>query len=60
MDTPPPFERGELVRARLSAAALQRAGFDVAGTGPDDAVEVDVLMGEEGLARAIRFVNYQQ
>ncbi len=60
MDTPPPFERGELVRVSLPASALQKAGFEVEGAGPDDKVEVDVLMGEEGLARAVRFVSYQQ
>jgi hypothetical protein len=60
MDTPPPFERGELVRVNLPVSALRRAGFEVEGAGPDDKVEVDVLMGEEGLARAIRFVSYQQ
>jgi hypothetical protein len=60
MDTPPPFERGELVRVSLPASALRRAGFEVEGAGPDDTVEADVLMGEEGLARAIRFVSYQR
>jgi hypothetical protein len=60
MDTPPPFERGELVRMSLPVSAVQRAGFPVEGTGTDDSVEADVLIGEEGLARAIRFVSYQQ
>lgn len=59
MDTPPPFERGELVRVSLPAAALWRAGFEVEGSGPDDSVEAEVLFGQEGLARAIRFVSYQ-
>jgi hypothetical protein len=60
MDTPPPFERGELVRVSLPASALRRAGFEIEGAEPDDEIEADVLMGEEGLARAIRFVSYQQ
>jgi hypothetical protein len=60
MDTPPPFERGELVRMSLPVSAVQRAGFPVEGAGADDSVEADVLIGEEGLARAIRFVSYQQ
>ncbi len=59
MDAPPPFDRGELVRVSLPASALERAGFLVAGAGPDDRVPADVLFGEEGLARAIRFVSYQ-
>ncbi len=62
MDTPPPpgLSEGTLVRASLPASALRKAGFEVEGAGPDDKVDVDVLMGEEGLARAIRFVSYQQ
>jgi hypothetical protein len=60
MDTPPPFERGELVRMSLPASTLLRAGFEVDGSGPDDSVEAEVLFGQEGLARAIRFVSYQQ
>jgi hypothetical protein len=59
MDVPPPFERGELVRTRLPTSALRRAGFAMEGSDPDDPVEVEVLMGGEGLARAIRFVSYQ-
>lgn len=59
MDFPPPFEPGELVRMSLPASALRRAGFVVEGSGPDDPIEADVLVGEEGLARAIRFVSYQ-
>lgn len=59
MDAPPPFERGEVVRVSLPASALERAGFLVAGAGPDDKIPADVLFGEEGLARAIRFVSYQ-
>jgi hypothetical protein len=60
MDFPPPFERGELVRVNLSASAVRDAGFMVEGSGPDDSVEAEVLVGQEGLARAIRFVSYRQ
>lgn len=60
MDTPPPFERGEVLRVSLPASAVQRAGFPIEGSGSDDSVEADVLVGEEGLARAIRFVSYQK
>jgi hypothetical protein len=59
MDVPPPFERGELVRTSLPVSALRRAGFAMEGSDPDDPVEVEVLVGAEGLARAIRFVSYQ-
>jgi hypothetical protein len=60
MDVPPPFERGELVRMTFPASTLRNAGFEVEGSGPDDAVEAEVLVGREGLARAIRFVSYRQ
>ena len=59
MDVPPPFERGELVRMTFPASALRNAGFEVETPGPDDPIVADVLVGQEGLARAIRFVNYQ-
>src|SRR5580704_11824727 len=38
MDTPPPFERGELLRVRLPASALRRAGFEIEGAEPDDEI----------------------
>jgi hypothetical protein len=60
MDTPPPTDGDELLRVSLPVSALERAGFVVAGAGPDDQVPADVLVGEEGLARAIRFVGYQR
>ncbi len=60
MDTPPPTDGDELLRVSLPVSALERAVFVVTGAGPDDQVPADVLVGEEGLARAIRFVGYQR
>ena len=60
MDMAPPFERGELVRVNLPASAMQRVGLPVREDRLTDRVEADVLVTEEGLARAIRFVKVSQ
>lgn len=60
MDTPPPFERGELLRVVVPAATMRTVGLPVVESHLNDPVQADILVGQEGLARAIRFVNYQQ
>jgi hypothetical protein len=60
VDVAPLFERGELVRVDLPAAALRTVGLPVAEGHLADRVQADVLLGEEGLPRAIRFVKFQQ
>jgi hypothetical protein len=60
MDIAPPFERGQLVRVNLPAAAMRTVGLPVREDRLADRVQADVLVGEEGLARAIRFVKYSQ
>jgi hypothetical protein len=57
MDDPPPFERGELLHVTVTASAMRSVGLPVSEEHLDDVVQADVLVGEEGLARAIRFVN---
>lgn len=57
LDNPPPFERGELLRVSLPASAMRTVGLPVSEDRLDETVQADVLVGEEGLARAIRFVN---
>jgi hypothetical protein len=57
MDDPSPFERGELLRVSVLASAMRSVGLPVSEEHLDDVVQADVLVGEEGLARAIRFVN---
>ena len=57
MDDPPPFERGELLRVSLPAAAMRSVGVPVSEDRLGEMVQADVLVGQEGLARAIRFVN---
>lgn len=57
MEDPPPFERGELLRVSLPAAAMRSVGVPVSEDRLDEMIQADVLVGQEGLARAIRFVN---
>jgi len=57
MDPAPPFERGQLLRVELPASAMQMVGLPVHEQRLADRVQADVLLGEEGLPRAIRFVK---
>lgn len=53
-----PFERGKLLRVRVPASAMRSVGLPVSEDRLTDRVQADVLVGEEGLAHAIRFVRY--
>ena len=59
MDVPLPFERGELLRVIVPASTMRTVGLPVNEERLADRVQADVLVGEEGLARAIRFVRYE-
>src|ERR1700722_12476710 len=59
MEDPPPFERGELLRVSLPASAMRSVGLPVSEDRLTDTVQADVLVGQEGLARAIRFVRFE-
>ena len=50
-----PFESAEVVRVSLSGSALVAMGFPVDGDRAGDRFTADVLVGEDGLPRAIRF-----
>ena len=56
----PPFERGELLRVSLPASAMRSVGLPVSEDRLTETVQADVLVGQEGLARAIRFVSYER
>jgi len=58
MNPAPSFERGQMLRVQLPAAAMQTVGLPVREDHLDDLVQADVLVGEEGMARAIRFVRF--
>jgi hypothetical protein len=60
MDVSLPFERGELLRVIVPASTMRSVGLPVNEERMADRVQADVLVGEEGLARAIRFVRYEQ
>ena len=53
----PRFESGVIVRMSLPVTALPSYGVDISPASSDEPVEADVLIGQDGLARAIRLVN---
>lgn len=57
MVDPDPFERGRLVRVKLPRSALTAFGLPLNEDRSDERIQADVLVGEDGLARAIRFVK---
>jgi hypothetical protein len=58
MNPEPSFERGQMLRVQLPAAAMQTVGLPVREEHLGDLVQADVLVGEEGMPRAIRFVRF--
>jgi len=58
IDSAAPFERGQMLRVQLPAAAMQAVGLPVREEHLSDLVHADVLVGEEGMPRAIRFVKF--
>ena len=60
LDVAPPFERGQLMRVTVPASTMREVGLPVNEDHLTDRVYADVLVGQEGLARAIRFVSYEQ
>lgn len=60
MEAPPPFERGQLLRVMVPASTLRRVGLPVNPERWSQQIPADVLVGEEGMPRAIRFVSFEQ
>lgn len=58
IDSAPPFERGQMLRVQLPAAAMRSVGLPVREDHLSDPIQADVLVGEEGMPRAIRFVRF--
>jgi hypothetical protein len=54
----PEFESGRIVRVELPVAALPAYGVDIAATAQSE-IAADVLVGQDGHARAIRLVHYR-
>jgi hypothetical protein len=57
IDAPPPMDRGEMVRMTVPASVMQRVGLPVSEERLTERVKADVLVSEDGLATAIRFVR---
>jgi hypothetical protein len=53
----PPIESGHIVRVELPAAMLPAYGLEVVPDSQSGMVEADVLVGQDGQPRAIRFVT---
>lgn len=53
----PRFESGVIVRMSLPVTALPSFGVDISPAESDQPIEADVLVGQDGLARAIRLVT---
>ena len=58
MNPEPAFERGQMLRVQLPASAMLTVGLPVREEHLGDLVQADVLVGEEGMPRAIRFVRF--
>ena len=52
-----PLTSGQLVRVSVPRSALASLGLPVNPASSSDAVKADVLLGDDGLAHAIRFVR---
>ena len=55
----PALESGRIVRVQFPAAELSAYGFDVTPQPSAGAVEADLLVGQDGQPRAIRFVTLE-
>ena len=53
----PQFESGTIVRVEVPVSALPEYGVDIFPAATDRPVEADVLVGQDGQARAIRLVT---
>jgi hypothetical protein len=55
-----PYERTEVLRLDLPVAAVIAAGLPVRATDAAGRVQADVVVGQDGRARAIRLVSMSQ
>ena len=51
------MDTGTIVRVQLSRAALMRLGVPISVEGSSDSIRADVVIGDDGVARAIRLVQ---
>jgi hypothetical protein len=55
-----PGERAEVVRMEMPVAALIAAGFHVATSDAGAEASADVMIGEDGRARAVRLISISE
>ena len=55
-----PLESGQVVRVEVPAATLIRYGVSLTAEAMNQTVQADLLLGQDGLARAIRFLPAPQ
>lgn len=53
----PPMDQGQIIRVEVPRPALVRMGLPINAELADIPVKADLLVGEDGLARAIRFIR---
>jgi len=51
------YERAEIVRVEVPVAALIAAGFSMRTTDPGARAEAEVIVGQDGRARAVRLIS---
>ncbi|MDX2030809.1 MAG: hypothetical protein SF339_09090 [Blastocatellia bacterium] len=56
-ENPAPMESGQVIRVQMPRAALAKYGLPVDVERADAPIKADLLVGEDGFARAIRFVR---
>jgi hypothetical protein len=52
-----PTETAQVVRVRMPVGALAKWGMPVRAANLNQSIDADVVLGEDGLARAVRFVQ---
>jgi hypothetical protein len=52
-----PTETAQVVRVRMPVGALAKWGIPVRAVNLNQSIDADVVLGEDGLARAVRFVQ---
>jgi len=53
----PPLENATVIRVQLPMSSLRLMGFPIDEDRAGDRIEADVLLGQDGLARGVRFVR---
>ena len=51
------MDRGSVVRVRVPRSAMFRVGLPVNMNRMNDSIQADLVLSEDGIARAVRFVQ---